>query len=109
MPRRWPGLRGARPDDVLDDVARLLPRIEVEALFGDGSRLIVLEDPVRRSGRRHRPTGDAVAGAGADRSSTRGTCRLGSTSHFHVFEANRALRFDRALGVGHAARVPAGR
>ena len=37
------------PSDVLDGVAALVPRIEVEALFGDGSRLIVLHDPIGRS------------------------------------------------------------
>ena len=26
-------------------------------------------------------------------------------SHFHFFEANRALRFDRAPGLRHAART----
>src|ERR1043165_6081671 len=34
------------PDDVADGVAELVRRVEVEALFGDGSRLIVLLDPV---------------------------------------------------------------
>src|SRR4051795_10194394 len=37
-------------DDVLDGVADLLPRVEVEAAFSDGSRLVVLEDPVRAAG-----------------------------------------------------------
>src|SRR3954447_7275514 len=36
--------------DVLDGVADLLPRVEVEAAFADGSRLVVLEDPVRAQG-----------------------------------------------------------
>ena len=29
-------------------------------------------------------------------------------SHFHFFEANRALRFDRALGFGMRLNIPAG-
>jgi urease beta subunit len=30
------------------------------------------------------------------------------TSHFHFFEVNRALRFDRAKTIGHRLDVPAG-
>src|SRR4051794_2175926 len=37
------------PRDVLDGVAELLPRIEVEALLADGSRLFVLHDPIGAS------------------------------------------------------------
>ena len=33
---------------------------------------------------------------------------IGLTSHFHVFEANRALRFDRAAAWGMRLDVPAG-
>ena len=35
--------------DVLDGVAELVDRIELEPLFADGPRLIVLFDPVRAS------------------------------------------------------------
>src|SRR4051794_34334575 len=35
--------------DVLDGVAALVPRIEVEALFRDGSRLVVLHDPIAQT------------------------------------------------------------
>jgi urease subunit gamma/beta len=37
------------PPDVLDGVPELVARVEVEALFGDGSRLIVLHEPVART------------------------------------------------------------
>src|SRR3954471_22418095 len=37
-------------DDVLDGVADLVSHVEVEAAFADGSRLVVLVDPVRRDG-----------------------------------------------------------
>ncbi|MBI4637007.1 MAG: urease subunit beta [Candidatus Rokubacteria bacterium] len=56
--------------------------------------------------------GDIVANAG------RGTVELTVTntgdrpvqvgSHFHFFEVNRALRFDRALAFGMRLNVPAG-
>src|SRR5215218_6209352 len=38
------------PEDVLDGVRALVPRIEVEALFGDGMRLLVLHDPIAAGG-----------------------------------------------------------
>src|SRR5688572_24435595 len=40
------GYGALEASDVADGVAELVRRIEVEALFGDGSRLIVLHDPV---------------------------------------------------------------
>ncbi len=90
-----------------------MPRVEVEALFADGSRLLVLHDPIgavraaaaRRSSRCPWGRSDRHA----SRSSTRATCWSGVTSHFHFFEVNRALRFDRAAAWGMRLAVPAGR
>ena len=98
------------PEDVLDGVARLLPRLEVEALFGDGSRLIVLEDPIGRTGPRSPTPVDVPWGPGAVSVEivNEGDVVVGLTSHFHVFEANRALRFDRATAWGMRLDVPAG-
>src|SRR5436305_12283585 len=45
------------PADVLPGVERLVGRVELEPLFGDGHRLIVLHDPVLRDGP---PPADAV-------------------------------------------------
>ena len=36
--------------DVAEGVAELVARVEVEALFADGSRLLVLHDPIRSAG-----------------------------------------------------------
>jgi urease subunit gamma/beta len=104
------GYAALGPEDVLDDVARLVPRIEVEALFGDGSRLVVLEDPVTRSGPRERVEPDIPWGDGAATVEivNEGDVPVGLTSHFHVFEANRVLRFDRAAAWGMRLDVPAG-
>src|SRR5918995_4529521 len=43
------GYRAVAPGDVLDGVAALVRRVEVEALFADGSRLLVLQDPIAAS------------------------------------------------------------
>src|SRR5918998_5807478 len=44
------GYRALDPGEVLDGVAALVRRVEVEALFADGSRLLVLHDPIAASG-----------------------------------------------------------
>ena len=98
-------------DDVLDGVAALVGRVEVEALFADGSRLIVLHDPIRARRPARAARGRAASGS---RSGTplevvnEGEVLVGVTSHFHFFEVNRALRFDRAAAWGMRLAVPAG-
>lgn len=104
------GYAALGPEDVLDDVGRLVPRVEVEALFPDGSRLVVLEDPIGRSGppppaELEVPWGQSTV---AIEVVNEGDVVVGLTSHFHVFEANRALRFDRAAAWGMRLDVPAG-
>jgi urease subunit gamma/beta len=98
------------PDDVLDGVERLVPRIEVEALFPDGSRLLVLHDPIARDAP---PEGGEpplawLAGAEPLTVVNEGAVPVGVTSHFHFFEVNRALRFDRAAAWGRRLAVEAG-
>jgi urease subunit gamma/beta len=76
--------------------------VEVEAVFGDGSRLIVLHDPVTASG--PPPHAEAeLAWLARDVALTvvnEGDVPVGVTSHFHFFEVNRALRFERARAWG---------
>jgi urease subunit gamma/beta len=98
------------PDDVLEGVAALVPRIEVEALFADGMRLVVLHEPVTRLGPPETaevevPWLDATAELEV---ANAGDVPVGVTSHFHFFEVNRALDFDRAAAWGLRLAVPAG-
>ncbi|HEU4974761.1 MAG TPA: urease subunit gamma [Baekduia sp.] len=98
-------------EDVLDGVRALVPRIEVEALFEDGRHLVVVEDPIGPA-----PGAEAVAEPEIpwlDEAVARievvneGAVPVGVTSHLHLFEANRALRFDRAAAWGMRLAVPA--
>jgi urease subunit gamma/beta len=90
------------PGDVGEGVAELVRRVEVEAVFGDGSRLIVLHDPVTASA--SPPHAEAeLAWLGHDVALTvvnEGEVPVGVTSHFHFFEVNRSLRFERARAWG---------
>ncbi len=98
------------PADVADGVAALVRRVEVEALFADGSRLLVLHDPVGASGP---PPQEEVAieWLARDRALTvvnEGDVAVGVTSHFHFFEVNRVLRFDRAAAWGMRLAIAPG-
>jgi urease subunit gamma/beta len=100
------------PDDVADGVAELVGRIELEALFADGSRLVVLESPVLRDAPpAPRDVRDAPPWEGATAAlavTNEGDVPVGLTSHFHVFEANRSLRFDRRAAWGMRLALPPG-
>jgi urease subunit gamma/beta len=96
-------------DDVLAGVAALVARVEVEALFADGSRLIVLHDPIRHDGppEPHEVEPQWLGGTPLD-VVNEGEVLVGVTSHFHFFEVNRVLHFDRAKAWGMRLAVPAG-
>jgi urease subunit gamma/beta len=101
------------PADVLDGVAALVPHIEVEALFGDGMRLIVLHDPI---GRAEAPPAlppepaltwlEGALGPFAARNA--GETAIGLSSHVHLFEVNRRLELDRAAVYGLRPALVAG-
>jgi urease subunit gamma/beta len=104
------GYRALGPSDVAAGVAALLRRVEVEALFGDGSRLLVLHDPIAAAGPPERGE-PALAWLARDRALTvvnEGEVAVGVTSHFHFFEVNRALRFDRAAAWGMRLAIAPG-
>ncbi|MET9139612.1 urease subunit gamma [Streptomyces parvulus] len=104
------------PDDVLPGVADVVTEVHVEAVFDDGSRLAVVSDPIGGGG-----LGSAGPGAllpGPDHAEPEAALRLpvtntatvpvSVTSHFHFFEANPRLDFDRERAYGMRLAVPAG-
>ena len=100
---------------VLPGTASLVQHIEVEALFSDGTRLLVISGPLGPA---------EVAGPGAvstrptqplavPETSTlvvtnRAAVPIAVTSHWHFFEANRQLDFERAAAWGRRLMVPTG-
>jgi urease subunit gamma/beta len=98
------------PSDVADGVAALVRRVEVEALFTDGSRLLVLHDPIGAAGppARDEPEVEWLARERALTVVNEGAVAVGVTSHFHFFEINRALRFERAAAWGMRLAIPPG-
>ncbi|MFF7476022.1 urease subunit gamma [Streptomyces sp. NPDC008092] len=104
------------PADVLPGVADVVTEVHVEAVFDDGSRLAVVTDPIGGGG-----LGEDAPGAllpGPEHADPEAVVRLtvtntatvpvSVTSHFHFFEANPRLDFDRAAAYGLRLAVPAG-
>nr|AQT38754.1 UreAB [Streptomyces sp.] len=105
------------PDDVLPGVGDVVTEIQVEAVFDDGSRLANISDPFGEW-----PRSDDAPGAVLPLSETVATPEpvvtltvrntaavpVSVTSHFHFFEANPRLDFDRTAAYGMRLAVPAG-
>ncbi|WP_406084320.1 urease subunit gamma [Streptomyces virginiae] len=105
------------PDDVLPGVVDIVTEIQVEAVFEDGSRLAAISEPFGAQERDDSapgavlPASDTVAAPDPVAILTvRNTAAVpvSVTSHFHFFEANPRLDFDRAAAYGMRLCVPAG-
>jgi urease subunit gamma/beta len=104
------GYAALGPGDVADGVPELVRRIEVEALFADGSRLLVLHDPVN-AGELPTPHEPAIEWLAAELELTvvnEGDVPIGVTSHFHFFEVNRVLNFERERAWGMRLAISPG-
>ncbi|MBX9965219.1 MAG: urease subunit beta [Burkholderiales bacterium] len=109
-------------DDVEPGVASMIPYIALEASMTEGTKLVVLFDPVKPG--MQPPADEPVPGeiipAGADVELNVGRRRvtvevlnsgdraIQVRSHAHFFEVNRALRFDRAQAFGMRLDRPSG-
>ncbi|MGW9206118.1 urease subunit gamma [Embleya sp. NPDC055664] len=105
------------PDDVLPGVVDLVTEVYVEAVFPDGTRLAVVTDPFGHPGHGDAAPGAVIPATGAaagpepvTRITVRNTASVpvSVTSHFHFFEANPRLDFDRAAAYGMRPAAPAG-
>jgi urease subunit gamma/beta len=116
-------------EDVMPGVAQMMPMLQVEGVFPDGSKLVTVHDPIRPPAvaadadappaDSAPPPGEMVTPEGtielnAGRAKARVTVRNAGDrpvqvgSHFHLFEANRWLEFDRAAAYGMRLDIPAG-
>ena len=113
------------PDDVLAGVADIVTQVQVEAVFSDGSRLVTVPDPVGGGHLGVLAPGAVVPGNAPTRGDADGDdvvrvdavrvdvaneapVPISVTSHFHFFETNPRLRFDRRASFGRRLDVPAG-
>ncbi len=107
------------PDDVMDGVPELIPEVQVEATFPDGTKLVTVHHPIGAGTGATPPgaieTADAEpiainAGAPTVRVSVAnsGDRPIQVGSHYHFFETNPALVFDRTVTRGQRLNIPAG-
>lgn len=104
-------------EDVLEGVAEMIPEIQLEATFLDGTKLVTVHDPIPCSnsiipGEILTEPGTICLNEGKD------TCCIQVVntadrpvqvgSHFHFFEVNKLLSFDRKKAYGMRLDIPAG-
>ncbi|MFC5507218.1 MULTISPECIES: urease subunit gamma [Hyphomicrobiales] len=105
-------------DQVMDGVAELIHDVQIEATFPDGTKLVTVHEPIRGSAGRLRPgevttlPGDLVMNEGRESLiltvSNTGDRPIQIGSHYHFFEANPALSFERDKARGFRLDIPAG-
>ncbi len=105
-------------EDVMDGVPEMLHDIQIEGTFPDGTKLVTIHDPVRGgqsstvAGEYLLEDGEIELNVGRDTDAV----RVANTadrpiqvgSHFHFFEVNGALSFDRAGAYGKRLNIAAG-
>ncbi|KWX57266.1 urease subunit beta [Mycobacterium sp. NAZ190054] len=117
------GARVLTDDDVMPGVTALLGSVQVEAFFDDGQKLVTVHDAIGPGSGSAEPDGlvpgeilpcDGELELNAGRPTA--TVTVENTgdrpvqvgSHFHFFEVNRALRFDRTAAFGMRLDIPSG-
>jgi urease subunit gamma/beta len=111
------GTRILTEDDVMEGIPELITEVQVEATFPDGTKLVTVHQPIPSSRslgigaietapgtielNAERPTVSLEVANSGDR-----PIQVGS--HYHFYEVNPALKFDRAQAKGFRLDVPAG-
>ncbi|XVQ82447.1 urease subunit gamma [Microbispora siamensis] len=104
-------------DDVMEGVPDLVPQVQVEALFPNGTALVCVDTPFgvgdgRGPGAVEVADGDVCLNAGRDRGRitvrNEGEQTVYVSSHFPLDQVNPALSFDRAQAEGMRLDIPAG-
>ncbi len=116
-------------EDVMSGIASMIPDIQVEATFRDGTKLVTVHDPiqpVKESESSNQNTGDALIPGellidiadeielNLNRKRVRllianhGDRPIQVGSHYHFFETNAALSFEREKAKGFRLNIPSG-
>ena len=107
--------------DVLPGVVDIVREVKVEAVFDDGTRLVVVRNPFGDTDgsaglgelapgavATGPPSAMAPAAAVTLDVTNSSEVPVSITSHFHFFEVNPRLRFDREAAYGMRLAIPAG-
>ena len=105
-------------NQVLDGVPEMISDVQVEATFPDGTKLVTVHDPIRGATSSLNPgemvteDGDITLNAERDavvlEVANTGDRPIQVGSHYHFYEANTALKFDRKQTRGFRLDIPAG-
>ena len=105
-------------DQVMDGIAEMIHDVQVEATFPDGTKLVTVHNPIRGAhgamvpGEVLTEPGDILMNEGRETDSVTvantGDRPLQVGSHYHFFETNPALHFDRSAARGMRLDIPAG-
>jgi urease subunit gamma/beta len=105
-------------DDVMEGVADMIHDVQVEATFPDGTKLVTVHEPIiaaaaaTPAGAIEVEDGEIELNAGRDvfeiEVANTGDRPIQVGSHYHFFETNGALQFERAPTRGYRLDIPAG-
>ena len=106
-------------DDVMDGVADMIPDVQVEATFPDGTKLVTVHEPIVTNKAPLLIAGEVITAAGdielnAGRKKVEvevantGDRPIQIGSHYHFYETNSALQFERDKTRGFRLDIPAG-
>jgi urease subunit gamma/beta len=97
-------------DQVMEGVAEMIHDVQVEATFPDGTKLVTVHHPIRGAASQDVPgevmaqDGEIVFNEGAERTvltvANTGDRPIQVGSHYHFFETNPALSFERGRARG---------
>lgn len=108
-------------NDVMPGVAEMIREVQVEATFPDGTKLVTVHTPIRANVSSIAPGETIIDRRGESeielvphrarmvrlvRNTGDRPVQIGS--HYHFFEVNRALEFDRSGTQGYRLDVPSG-
>ncbi len=104
-------------EQVMDGVAEMIEEIQVEGLFPDGTKLVTVHNPIECTdklipGEILVDDGEIEINAGRNTvvisiiNSADRPIQVGS--HYHFFEVNKGLVFDRACAYGMRLDIPSG-
>ena len=105
-------------NDVMPGIAEMIHEVQVEATFPDGTKLVTVHDPIP-SGVQERVPGEyLLEGEAIEANRGRHTVAVDIRhtgdrpvqvgSHYHFFEVNNALEFDREKARGMRLNIAAG-
>lgn len=115
------GMQVLTEEDVMEGVVELASKIYIEPLFDDGTKLVVLHNPIQKVGKKPQEKKSAPDSSLPDMitlNAGKPTITLivtntsdhpvQITSHMPFWEINRRMQFDREQARGYRLDIPAG-